>query len=125
LTPPFLCHVPPPQIWAIPNESRLKPSYTTRHFPRSERLNTLVPVVAPTGSSSAVSAEREAEGPAPVHADLHLFATVLEPGKEVGHKFKPALKGGKPRRAYVHVVRRSLCLRLLSRCVPTLTHLPS
>ena len=98
------------QIWALPNESRLKPSYTTRHFPRSARINTLVPVVAPINSSAAVSAQREAAGPAPVHSDLHLFATVLEPGKEVGHVFKQALKGGKPRRAYVHVVSSRISL---------------
>lgn len=40
-----------------------------------------------------------------VHADLHLYATILAPGQSVYHSFQQPLKGGKPRKAYVHVVR--------------------
>lgn len=93
----------PRQIWALPNTPRLKPAYSTRHFPAEAKRAGLVPVVAPI-NSAGVSSAREADGPAPVNADLHLLATILAPGQVVYHTFKQPLSGGKKRKAFVHVV---------------------
>ncbi|CDZ96446.1 RmlC-like jelly roll fold [Phaffia rhodozyma] len=100
------------QIWALPNERRLKPAYYTRNVTDEEKKQGLVKVVAPFGSTE-VSSQREASGPAPVHADLHLYATVLPPRHVVTHKFQPSLqrdpdqKVSSARKAYVHVVQTS------------------
>lgn len=60
------------QIWALPNQSRLKPTYYTRHVTDEEKQNVLVKVVAPAGSKG-VSEERDIKGPAPVPSFFHLF----------------------------------------------------
>jgi hypothetical protein len=57
------------QIWALPNESGLKPTYYTRHFTDDEKKAGLVRVVAPVGGKG-VSEEREVAGPAPVRLPL-------------------------------------------------------
>jgi hypothetical protein len=59
------------QIWALPNESGLKPTYYTRHFTDDEKKAGLVRVVAPVGGKG-VSEEREVAGPAPVRLPLSL-----------------------------------------------------
>lgn len=43
-------------------------------------------------------------GPAPVHSPLDLFATILSPGKSLGHTFK---SGSAARKGYVHVIQTS------------------
>lgn len=51
-----------------------------------------MPIVAPVGSSSGsktiVTEDREAkDGPAPIHATLTVYASILSPGKTVTHSF--------------------------------------
>ncbi|KAF8634202.1 hypothetical protein AX15_001015, partial [Amanita polypyramis BW_CC] len=87
------------QIWATPHTSGLKPTYYTRRFPDSAKLNRWARVVAPVGAEG-VSEERDAEGPAPVHSALTMYASLIEGGVQLGR----AIKGKK---GYVHVVMRS------------------
>ncbi|GAA6063888.1 hypothetical protein JCM10212_001370 [Sporobolomyces blumeae] len=94
------------QIWAKPNRSRLAPQYYTRHFPRSAKLDQLVKVVAPVSDSESdetVVDAREGTGPAPVHSDLTLYASILTPksGRVISHPLDP-----RTRRAYVHSIMK-------------------
>lgn len=64
-------------------------------------------VVGPAGAPG-VSSEREADGPAPVHAWLGMWATLLSPGKSVSHRISPPFAPGNTapsKRVYVHVVQ--------------------
>lgn len=127
------------QIWALPNKSHLPPTYYSRHVTDAEKREGLVRVVGPTGTEG-VSEERETKGPAPVscqlylpppsslpslptltpsplfpqvHADLHLFATLLPASSTVHHIFQTPLKNPKSlRKAYIHVVSSSHLLSL-------------
>jgi redox-sensitive bicupin YhaK (pirin superfamily) len=91
------------QIWAIPSQRGLKPKYYTRHFTDAEKEDKWVRIVAPVGAAD-VNDEREASGPAPVHAPVVLQATILAPGKSISHTL-PRRPG--PRKAYAHVIQRS------------------
>jgi len=93
------------QIWTIPSVSKLTPKYFARHFSDAEKLDKLVPVVAPIGSEG-VSDVREGTGPAPVQSPVTLYATILSPGKSVVHTF-PAPQAGNQRKAYIHVIQTS------------------
>ncbi|KAJ9108589.1 hypothetical protein QFC19_002305 [Naganishia cerealis] len=72
------------QIWSLPYERGLKPSYYTRHFSDAEKQNKLVQVVGPIGAENVIN-EREAKGPAPVHSHIAMFSTLLDPGNKVTH----------------------------------------
>lgn len=87
------------QIWSLPSTPRLTPKYYTRRFTDEEKTDAWVRVVAPAGTKGA-SQEREADGPAPVHSALTMYATLLNPGKTVSQ----AMQGAK---GYVQVVQTS------------------
>lgn len=53
------------QIWALPNQRRLKPTYYTRHVTDEQKRSGLVRIVGPV-KTEGVDESREAEGPAPV-----------------------------------------------------------
>ena len=89
------------QIWALPKQRGLTPSYSHRHFSDAEKRDRVVTVVAPPGHPG-VTEDREGTGPAPVHSDLAMHATILSPGSAVKHTFSPATK-----RAYVHYITTS------------------
>jgi quercetin 2,3-dioxygenase len=89
------------QIWSLPDQSRLPPTYYTRHFSDDEKRDVFVPVVANVADSElGVLKEREAKGPAPVHSALTLYATLLSPGKSLTQ----SMRGKK---GYIHVVQTS------------------
>ncbi|PFH53215.1 hypothetical protein AMATHDRAFT_45502 [Amanita thiersii Skay4041] len=89
------------QIWSKPTTPRLKPTYFTRHFPDSSKLNKWVCVVAPLGAEGVDPSKRDAEnGPAPVHSPLTLYATLLDIGVKLGKE----LKG---RKGYIHLIMTS------------------
>ncbi|EIM86476.1 pirin domain-containing protein [Stereum hirsutum FP-91666 SS1] len=106
------------QIWALPSQRGLKPQYYTRHFTDAEKRNKWAHIVAPFDSSSSyVSLDREAPGPAPVHAPLSLYATLLSPATSLSYTFTGTASStsdqGKEeekeqeRKMYVHVVQTS------------------
>jgi redox-sensitive bicupin YhaK (pirin superfamily) len=72
------------QIWAKPNKSGLKPNYYGRHFTDEEKTNKIVRVVAPLEDDN-VHLERDAKGPVPVHADIRVSASILEPKNTIEH----------------------------------------
>jgi redox-sensitive bicupin YhaK (pirin superfamily) len=80
------------QIWITPSETGVDPSYEQKHFPLEEKRNRLRLVVSPDG----------AEGSVTIGQDARIYATVLEPGKILGHEVDTE------RHIWVQVVRGKL-----------------
>ncbi|GAA6056179.1 hypothetical protein JCM3770_004246 [Rhodotorula araucariae] len=89
------------QIWGLPNKRGLSPKYYNRHFSDDEKRDKLVKVVAPA-ESEGVSDERGAKGPAPVHAALSMYASILSPKASIKHTLAPSTT-----KAYLHNIMRS------------------
>ncbi|KIL69074.1 hypothetical protein M378DRAFT_118929 [Amanita muscaria Koide BX008] len=87
------------QIWSLPHTSGLTPTYYTRTFSDSAKQNKWARVVAPVGAEG-VEKKREAEGPAPVHSGVTMYASLLDKGV----KLPLEMKGKK---GYVHVIMTS------------------
>ncbi|KAL1305475.1 hypothetical protein AAFC00_002351 [Neodothiora populina] len=85
------------QIWAKPYKSGLQPSYKTRNFPEELKRNKLCRIMEDVSRHSGKDEEGE---PIPLHADLSMSASILEPGHKVEHEI---VKDGK-RNIYLHVV---------------------
>lgn len=94
------------QIWAMPQKSGLPPKYYNRHFTDEEKRDKLVLTVAPVGSEGVTEA-REGGGPAPVQAQLRLYATILSPGSSVSHSLRGASNGTADSKGYLHVIQTS------------------
>jgi redox-sensitive bicupin YhaK (pirin superfamily) len=77
------------QIWVLPDERGLKPSYEQKSFPVEERKGRLRLVGARDGRDGAVT----------IHQDLDLFVANLDKGDAVSHRLAPR------RKAWVQVTR--------------------
>jgi redox-sensitive bicupin YhaK (pirin superfamily) len=77
------------QIWVLPDERGLKPSYEQKSFPADERKGRLQRVGARDGRDGAVT----------IHQDLDLFVANLDKGDAVSHRLAPR------RKAWVQVTR--------------------
>lgn len=77
------------QIWLLPQEKAITPSYEQRAFDTEEKRGKLRLIAARDGRDGAVT----------VHQDVDLFVTLLEPGEQVTHQLKLN------RHAWVQVVR--------------------
>ncbi|WP_337035391.1 pirin family protein [Paenibacillus illinoisensis] len=64
------------QMWFLPSQRMLKPSYTNRQFDPQEQLNRLCPVVSGQGMEGA-------EGALPIAQDVTCYLTQLESGKKI------------------------------------------
>lgn len=91
------------QIWAQPSTRGLRPKYFTRHFTDDEKRDKLARIVAPEGAQS-VTDEREGAGPAPIHADLTCFSSILSPGKTVEYTYPSTSSAA--RKGYLHLIMR-------------------
>jgi hypothetical protein len=67
------------QIWVIPDQAGLPPSYEQKAFPIEERRGQLRLVAAPAGPDGTVT----------VHQDARLFVANLEAGDRVAHEIEP------------------------------------
>ena len=76
------------QIWILPEQQGLPPSYAQKAFPREERLGKLQRVVSRDGRDGSIT----------MNQDASLFLASLEAGQAVTH----ALEAG--RKAYVQVL---------------------
>lgn len=85
------------QIWAKPSVSRLSPSYKTRKFTDQMKENKLLRIMESVDRHGGKDGETE---PIPMHADLSMSASILDPGKKVEHEL---VKEGR-RNVYLHVV---------------------
>ncbi|MFO0728539.1 MAG: pirin family protein [Myxococcota bacterium] len=80
------------QIWLIPAQSGIAPSYEQKHFSEADKEGRLVLVASPDARAGSVT----------IHTDATLWATRLRPGAEVEHRLE------KGRHAWVQAVRGSL-----------------
>lgn len=77
------------QIWILPAERNVAPSYDQAYFPPEERRGVLRRVVSPDGGDGSIT----------IGQDASLYLTTLEGGQQVAH----TLAAG--RKAYVQVLR--------------------
>ena len=63
------------QIWILPERRGLAPGYEQNHFPAADRRGRLRLVASRDGR----------DGSLVIHADAHVYATLLEPGQAVTH----------------------------------------
>ncbi len=83
------------QIWILPAQKNLEPSYEQRKLSREAMRGRLVRIAGPGGGDSAVT----------IHQDVHLYAALLEPGQQVAHELAPG------RHAWLQVARGTVELR--------------
>ena len=83
------------QIWIVPEQRGLQPSYEQKAFPDEELSGKLKLIADHEGRDGAVT----------IHQDAALYATRLESGQSVSHELK------KGRHAWLHVARGKLVLR--------------
>lgn len=77
------------QIWILPEQDGLKPSYEQKSFPETEKRGKL-----------RVIASRDAEnGSVKINQDAELYVSLLKPGEEVTHEF------GEKRHGWLQVAR--------------------
>ncbi len=82
------------QIWILPAQQGLKPSYEQKTFSEEEKRGTLRLVGSQDGRDGSIT----------IHQDLDLYTTVLKEAEEVTHRLKEG------RRAWVQVTRGSVQL---------------
>lgn len=80
------------QIWVKPNQSMLKPSYTTKKWSDEEKLNKLCLLIDDINDCNAKTIS--------IHAPLSMFASILQSNKCIQHIFKRT-------KGYIHLVMRS------------------
>ncbi|MBS1156099.1 MAG: quercetin 2,3-dioxygenase [Proteobacteria bacterium] len=76
------------QIWIMPIRTGVQPSYEQKYFSADEKRGRLRLVASSNGREGSVS----------IHQDASLFASLLRPGEQVSHAFRPGRLG------YVHLV---------------------
>jgi len=78
------------QIWCKPKQSRVKPSYQTKHFSDEQKLNCLLPIVTESGNDGAAIK---------INSAVDVYASLLENDATVTHTIRPG------RDYYIHVVQ--------------------
>ncbi len=67
------------QIWIIPDEGGLQPSYEQKMFEADEKRGRLRLIASGDGRDESVT----------IHQDADLYAALLEPGQEIMHQLSP------------------------------------
>ncbi len=71
------------QIWILPDQEGLDPSYEQKHFTPDEKYGRLRLVASKNGRDGSVT----------IHQDADLYAAVLDPNQSVTHQFQAARAG--------------------------------
>lgn len=71
------------QIWLLPNQQGLEPSYEQRTFPLEQRQGRLQLIAAKDGRDGAVT----------IHSDVDLYSGVLRRGDRVSYQLQPKRYG--------------------------------
>lgn len=82
------------QIWIEPSQKGITPGYEQKSFSDAEKRGQLRLIASPDGANGSVT----------IHADASLYAALLDGEETVSLAFNPQ------RKAYVHVVKGSLCV---------------
>jgi quercetin 2,3-dioxygenase len=88
------------QMWIIPARRDLEPSVEQREFPDADRRGRWLPVLVPAPGYGGPDAPVHPEA-VTVHQDAAVYATLLDPGESLRHRFRPGFYG------YVFVVHGS------------------
>jgi redox-sensitive bicupin YhaK (pirin superfamily) len=80
------------QIWILPDEEGVEPSYEQKRFEDEEKRGRLRLVASPDGSDDSVT----------IHQDARVYAALLEPSQQVVHELGPQ------RHAWVQVARGAI-----------------
>lgn len=86
------------QIWIVPDQRNLPPSYEQKTYSTAEKRNQLRLIASPQGRDGSVT----------VHQDVNLYASVLEAGNKVVHELSPN------RHIWVQVAQGEITLNGLS-----------
>jgi len=65
------------QIWILPTEKGLEPSYEQKRFPESEKRGKLRLIASHDGAQGSVT----------INQDAQLYVSLLSPGQQVSHQF--------------------------------------
>jgi hypothetical protein len=82
------------QIWLLPEQEGLAPSYEQKNFAASEKQGKLRLIVSPDGRDGSLT----------IHQNAEIYAALLKEGDQVVHALKPG------RKAWLQVVQGSLDL---------------
>src|SRR5579884_676422 len=82
------------QIWLLPDQKGLEPSYEQKAFPEKERQGKLRLVASPTGEQGSLT----------IHQDARLYLSILKAGESVAHTLTPG------RHAWLQVLRGQAAL---------------
>lgn len=82
------------QIWIMPNERGLKPSYEQTVFSEEQKQGKLCLIASETGRDGSVK----------VHQDANVYAALLDEGQTVSHQLSPG------RHAWLQVARGAISL---------------
>jgi redox-sensitive bicupin YhaK (pirin superfamily) len=80
------------QMWIIPSQRGLEPSIEQREFPAEVRRGRWLPVLAPAPGYGGSGAPTNSDA-VTVHQDAAVYATLLEPGASLEHRFRPRFDG--------------------------------
>ncbi len=80
------------QMWIIPTERGLEPSVEQHSFSDEERAGRWLPVLVPADGYGGADAPANPDV-VTVHQDAAVYATVLGPGRELGHRFRTGFQG--------------------------------
>ena len=80
------------QMWIIPSERGLEPSIEQREFPDDVRRGGWLPVLVPAEGYGRDDAPANPDA-VTVHQDATVYATLLDPGVRLDHRFRPGFWG--------------------------------
>jgi redox-sensitive bicupin YhaK (pirin superfamily) len=80
------------QMWIIPDRRGLEPSIEQREFSEASRRGRWLPVLVPAEGHGGPDAPINPEA-VTVHQDASVYATRLDPGASVSHRFRVGFKG--------------------------------
>jgi redox-sensitive bicupin YhaK (pirin superfamily) len=70
------------QIWIIPNQRGLTPSYEQKQFTKEQQLNQLLPVVSGNAHANVIN----------INQDATIYLSMLEPNQQISYKQSPGRK---------------------------------
>jgi redox-sensitive bicupin YhaK (pirin superfamily) len=71
------------QIWIMPAQTGLEPSYEQKSFPTEDKRGRFRVIASPRGEAGAVT----------IHQDVSLYVSLLSPGQQVSHSFSAGRHG--------------------------------
>jgi quercetin 2,3-dioxygenase len=80
------------QMWIIPARRGLEPSVEQRSFDEASRRARFLPVVVPAPGYGGPDAPANPDA-VTVHQDAAVYATLLDPGESVTHRFRGGFQG--------------------------------